>query len=398
MAWELKEGVAQCPPGFVAGAVEAGIKYKDRLDLSLIVAKPACAGAAMFTKNKVKAAPVVLSSEHLQKSGGKVGAILFNSGCANAATGPEGMENAIACAQALAKEIDLDPQQVLLASTGVIGVQLPMNKMLGGIPKLVKALASDGLPQLARAIMTTDTTIKMAMATETVGGKAITISGAAKGSGMIHPDMATMLVLLATDAAVTPKALREALRQAVEGTFHRISVDGDSSTNDAVFCLASGASGTVLPEESLVRGLTAVCRALALQIVKDGEGAKKLITVTVHGTANDQEAEQVARTIGSSLLVRTAVAGGDPNWGRILAAAGRAGVPMTPETATISVNAVPLFERGRPASSSLEARQKAFREAEVTIRVDLGRGSGSATIWTCDLTEGYIRINADYTT
>ena len=398
MSFELTEGRAECPAGFRAGAFAAGIKVEGRLDLGLVAASPAASAAALFTKNLVKAAPVVLSAQNLSRTEGRVGAVLFNSGCANAATGAVGMDAAFATTQAAAESLNLPPQETLAASTGVIGVPLPTEKILRAVPALARKLSPSGLPDLAQSILTTDTRPKAASARLQVDGKTITISGIAKGAGMIHPDMATMLVLLLTDAVAKPAFLRRALRAAAEESFHRISVDGDTSTNDSAFLLASGGSGLAPEAEPFTGALTAVCRSLALQIVRDGEGAKKLLTVTVTGGADDTEAERVALAVSSSLLVRTAVAGGDPNWGRILAAVGRAGVAIEPSLVTISVGSVPLFERGAPTASKLEEARKAFRENDVTIRVGLSRGSGSATRWTCDLTGGYIRINADYTT
>ena len=397
MTFELSEGRAECPAGFRAGAVTAGIKQQERLDLGLVAASPPCSAAALFTQNRVKAAPVVLSAQNLARSGGTVGAVLFNSGCANAATGSRGMEDALATTRAVAKTLDLSPEEVLAASTGVIGIPLPSEKILRSLPTLAKNLSPSGLPDLGRSILTTDTRPKAASAGFQAGGKAFTVSGIAKGAGMIHPDLATMLVLLLTDAKAEPNFLRRAMQQASEDSFHRISVDGETSTNDSVFLLASGATGVSPEAEAFTKALAAVCRSLAIQIVRDGEGAKKLLAVTVTGGADDAEAEKVALAVSSSLLVRTAVAGGDPNWGRILAAAGRAGIPFDSEHVRIAVGTVPLFERGEPAAADPEAARSAFSSDEVPIRIDLGRGTGSATRWTCDLTEGYIRINADYT-
>ncbi len=398
MSWKLQEGEAHCPPGFVAGAVEAAIKTPGRLDLALVASKTPCSAAAMFTKNLVKAAPVLLSTKHLRQSEGKTCAVLFNSGCANAATGEIGMQVCKESMQTLAEILDIHATQVLAASTGVIGVQLPAERMLSALPKLASSVSPQGLPDLARAIMTTDTKKKMASATIEIDGRTISIAGVAKGAGMIHPDMATMLVLILTDAVASPEELRASLQTACQKSFHKISIDGDSSTNDSVFCLASGASEQKLPAELFTAGLAMVCRSLALQIVRDGEGAKKLITVTVVGAANDEDAQKVARAVSSSLLVRTAVAGGDPNWGRILAAVGRAGATVDPDLITISVESIPLFERGKPCVANQESMKKAFAGSEVSIGVDLASGSSSETLWTCDLTQEYVRINADYTT
>ncbi len=386
------------PLGFTASAVEAGIKYSNRLDLGLIRAQPKAVGAALFTTNQVKAAPVLLSAERIEQSQGQISAILFNSGCANAATGEAGMQAAVETSASLAELLGEFPGSVLVASTGVIGVLLPSEKIQNALPALVKKLSPDGMEDFSNAILTTDTKTKTASAEISVNGKTVRFFGVAKGSGMIHPNMATMLALILTDADVSQKELKESLRFATDRSFHRISVDGDTSTNDSLFCLASGQSGVRLSSEQLREGLLQISCSLSLQIVRDGEGAKKLLEVAVRGARAEKEAEQLAQTVASSLLVRTAVAGGDPNWGRILAAAGRSGVELDLEKIEIFVGGVCLFKKGAPVSVSLEEKKKAFASSDVLIRIELHQGKAEANYWTCDLTEGYIRINADYTT
>ncbi|HKB16312.1 MAG TPA: bifunctional glutamate N-acetyltransferase/amino-acid acetyltransferase ArgJ [Planctomycetota bacterium] len=398
MEWSLAEGELLRPGGFTAAAVACGLKKGGALDLALLRADPPAPAAALFTKNRVRAAPVTLSAEHLGATGGRAAAILVNSGCANAATGPAGAAAAAETARLLAERLRVPPEQVLLASTGVIGVPLDLPKIAAAIPRLQEGLSTDGLESVSRAILTTDTRAKTASARADVEGRDVSIAGFAKGAGMIHPDLATMLVFLATDARASASTLRSALRRAADESFNRISIDGDTSTNDSVFLLASGASGVPLPPISLAEGLEAVCRSLALQIVRDGEGATKLLEVEVLGALTSAEAEALARTIGSSLLVRTAVAGGDPNWGRILAAIGRARVPFDLGRLRVEANGVPLFVEGGPADSPAAEKKRVFDAKEIRIRVDLRRGSSRARFWTSDLTEEYVRINARYTT
>src|SRR5262245_59108301 len=387
MEWSLAEGELLRPGGFTAAAVACGLKKGGALDLALLRADPPAPAAALFTKNRVRAAPVTLSAEHLGATGGRAAAILVNSGCANAATGPAGAAAAAETARLLAERLRVPPEQVLLASTGVIGVPLDLPKIAAAIPRLQEGLSTDGLESVSRAILTTDTRAKTASARVEVDGRAVSIAGFAKGAGMIHPDLATMLVFLATDARAPAATLRSALRRAADETFNRISIDGDTSTNDSVFLLASGASGVPLPPISLAEGLEAVCRSLSLQIVRDGEGATKLLEVEVLGALTSAEAEALARTIGSSLLVRTAVAGGDPNWGRILAAIGRARVPFDLGRLRVEANGGRLFvERGTSVSPAAE-KKRFFEANEIRVRLDHRRGSSRARFWTSDLTE-----------
>jgi glutamate N-acetyltransferase/amino-acid N-acetyltransferase len=390
--------------GFRAAGISAGIKASKKPDLALIVSDAPATAAAMFTRNKVQAAPVLVSKEHLSRSGGIVRAIVVNSGCANACTGDTGMSDARAMAAETATLVGCAPEQVLVASTGVIGVNLPMDKLSAGIPQAFAALASSQGPQAAQAIMTTDPFPKESSATIAVGGKTVTIGGMAKGSGMIGPDMApsaTMLAFVTTDAAIAPPLLRRALAEVTEETFNAITVDGDTSTNDAVMLLANGASGVTIGDAEyapFVQALRAVCLELALGIVRGGEGATKLVTVIVSGAASPADARTVAKAIATSLLVKTAVHGGDPNWGRLLAVAGRAGVAFSPERAKVTIGSIVLFEGGRPYDDRAPQAAEYLKATDVSVGVDLGAGSASSTVWTCDLSADYVKINAEYRT
>ena len=394
---EVETENVQCPRGFAAGGLPCGIKAKGGPDLAVFVAAKPVASAALFTTNQVKAAPIVISAEHLRVSGGKARALLINSGCANAATGDEGRRRADRTVDELAKHLKCDRKEVLVNSTGVIGVQLAEQKIVAGLPGLLKQASPANLDQAMAAIMTTDTRPKMAQVRLSHDGRTLHVAGVAKGAGMIHPNMATMIAVLMTDAEVQPRELDAMLRRAADRSFHRITVDGDTSTNDSVFALASGEAGA-FPNQLVEDAMTAIARELALMVVKDGEGARKLIHVKVDEARNQREALQVAQTIASSLLVRTAVTGGDPNWGRILAAIGRSGVTIDLTQLRISANGVSLFEHGAPADSPLKARQSAFAAESVMIEVALGLGDGSDEFFTCDLTEGYVQVNSHYMT
>ena len=387
--------------GFRAAGVSAGIKANGSPDLALIVADAPAQVAAVYTTNKVLAAPVVVSQEHLKRSGGTARAIVVNSGCANSCTGDTGMRDARAMAEDTARLVGCPIEQVLVASTGVIGVALPMDKVRAGLPAAFAALGADQGPAAARAIMTTDLSPKQSAASISIGGREATIGGMCKGAGMIEPMMATMLGFVTTDAAVPKALLDRALREAVDQSFNAITVDGDSSTNDCVLLLASGAGGVVIDEASygiFVEGLTAVCRDLALAIVRGGEGATKLVTVTVTGAASSVEARKAAKVIANSLLVKTALHGGDPNWGRLICAAGRAGVSFDASRAAVTMGSLVLFKDGQPHDELAPAAADYLKGAELTIGVDLGSGSASSTVWTCDLSAEYVRINADYRT
>ena len=388
--------------GFRAAGVSAGIKAKaGSLDLALLVSDVPAVTAAVFTTNKAVAAPILVSRDHLTRSANTTRAIIVNSGCANACTGDEGLQVARDMAAETARLVDCPVEQVLVASTGVIGVGLPIEKIRTGLPTALRALGADQGPAAARAIMTTDPFPKEAATTITIGGGTVTIGGMAKGSGMIEPNMATMLGFVTTDAAVPQPLLDRALRAAVNDTFNAITVDGECSTNDCVFLLANGASGAAVDAASydaFVAGLTAVCRELALGIVRGGEGATKLVTVTVTGAASSDEARKAAKAIGNSPLVKTAINGGDPNWGRLIAVAGRAGVAFELSRAAVTIGDIVLFENGRPHDESAPAAAEYLKRTELNVSVNLGAGTASSTIWTCDLSAEYVRINADYRT
>jgi len=387
--------------GFRAAGISAGIKANGNPDLALLVADAAAQVAAVYTTNKMLAAPVLLSKEHLNRSGGLARAIVVNSGCANSCTGDTGMRDARAMAELTAQVVGCPVEQVLVASTGVIGVALPMDKVRSGIPAAYEALGADQGPAAARAIMTTDIGPKEAAATISIGGRHASIGGMCKGAGMIEPMMATMLGFVTTDAAVPKALLDRALREAVDQSFNAITVDGDSSTNDCVLLLASGASGVAVDEASygtFVEGLTTVCRELALAIVRGGEGATKLVTVQVTGAASSAEARKAAKVIANSLLVKTAIHGGDPNWGRLICAAGRAGVALDASRAGVTIGSLVLFKDGQPHDELAPAAADYLKGDDLSIGVDLGAGSASSTVWTCDLSAEYVRINADYRT
>jgi len=390
--------------GFRAAGISAGIKATGKPDIALVVSDTPATAAAVFTLNKVQAAPVLVSKEHLAKSGGIVRAIVINSGCANACTGDTGMADARAMAADTATLVGCPPEQVLVASTGVIGVNLPMDKLASGIPQAFAALGSSNGSQAARAIMTTDPFPKESCARITVGGKTVTIGGMAKGSGMIGPNMApsaTMLAFVTTDAAVPEAVLRRALVEVVDDTFNAITVDGDTSTNDAMILLANGASGVTIGDAEyapFVQALRAVCLELALDIVRGGEGATKLVTVTVSGAASSRDARTTAMAIANSLLVKTAIHGGDPNWGRLIAVAGRAGVAFDPQRAKVTIGSIVLFENGRPYDDRAPQAAEYLKAADVAVGVDLGVGTAASTVWTCDLSAEYVKINAEYRT
>jgi glutamate N-acetyltransferase/amino-acid N-acetyltransferase len=342
----------------------------------------------VFTQNTFIAAPLIVSKRHLLETGQRVRAVVVNSGNANAATGEAGILAARATAEAVASEIGCRANEVLVSSTGVIGRQLPVAKIQRAAPQLVAALLPSNLELLARSIMTTDTFPKMADA-EIEG---VHIAGVAKGAGMIHPDMATMLSFIVTDADVSPVELDETLRYAAHRSFNSISVDGDTSTNDMVVVLANAASGKRPDSHKFRDGLLDVCTQLATSIVRDGEGATKFVEITVDGAPSEQAAHTIGRTIARSPLVKTAIYGADPNWGRIVGAIGNSGVTLQSDRVDIYIGGMLISD------ATLEQTRQKLSEKEIQLRVVLHSGSASARVWTCDLTEGYIRINADYTT
>ena len=374
--------------GFKTGAVAAGIKAGGALDLAMIYSETPATAAAVFTQNTFIAAPLVVTKKHLQETGHRVRAMLVNSGNANAATGEAGIQAARASAETLAARIGSKPNEVAVSSTGVIGHALPVEKIREAIPNLVSVLAPSNIELLARGIMTTDTVPKIA--TAEAGG--VRLAGVAKGAGMIHPDMATMLSFLMTDASVPATELDEILRYAVRRSFNSISVDGDTSTNDMVLLLANGASGVRPNSADFREKLLQVCTELATAIVRDGEGATKFVEITVEGAPSEEAAHTIGRTIARSPLVKTAIYGADPNWGRIVGAIGNSGVALKSSRVDIYISGVPISD------ATLEDARQKLRAKEIQIRVVLDSGSASARVWTCDLTEGYIRINADYTT
>ena len=389
------------PLGFKYATTYAGIRKDPKDDLSLIVSGVPAAAAAVFTTNKVQAAPVKLARANMRASKGVCGAILVNSGNANCAT-KSGDRVAVNSTRALAKLLKLQPNQVLPASTGVIGVELDEHLILSKLPELVEKLSDTALPDVARAICTTDLQPKAASREVTLRRGIVRVAGVTKGSGMIHPRMATTLGFVMTDAVIPQTLLRRMLLRATELSYNRISVDGDTSTNDTIVVLANGASGVRPdPKEMSIfeESLTETLQSLARQIVRDGEGARKLIAVEVHGALSDASAASIARSISNSPLVKTAIAGSDPNWGRILAAAGNAGVTFDPTQVDIILQEVRVCRNGLAAP---------FDEGDMRLRLDdtdvsivfriAGKGKGSATFWTCDLTEDYIHINASYRT
>lgn len=392
----IPSGGVTSPGGFLAGATGAGIKYANRLDLGILFSEVPCAAAAVFTTNKVKAAPVILSQQRLRH--GKARAAVMNSGCANACTGAQGMKDAAEMTELTAKHVGVAEDDVLVASTGVIGTLLPMERIRSGLPKV--KLTADGGHELARTIMTTDTVPKELA----VRAGDFTIGGMAKGSGMIHPNLATMLCFLTTDANVDVDFLRAALKEAVDVSFNMVSIDGDNSTNDMVLIMASGKAGG----KPVIRGsrqagvfqqtLNKACISLAREIARDGEGATKLIEVNVSGAASVADARLAARTIVSSSLVKAAVHGSDPNWGRVIAAAGRSGVELEADKLYLEIGGICLVKGGAHVAYDKAKVVKHLDGAGVFIDLNLNVGNAGATAWGCDLSEEYVTINSDYTT
>ncbi len=393
-------GGVTTPQGFRAGATYAGIKKKtdESPDLAILFSEVPCVATALFTTNRIKAAPVVLSQRRLQD--GQAVAVVVNSDCANACTGEQGLADAAETTELAAKGIGISPDDVLVASTGTIGQRLPMAQIRTGISHI--ALSADGGHELARAIMTTDTVPKE-VAIKPNEGEFI-IGGAAKGSGMIHPDLATMLCFLTTDASVEIDFLKLALRRAVDISFNMVSIDGDTSTNDMMLIMANGMAGNEpIRQDSYLadvfqQALNQVCIHLAKAVARDGEGATKLIEVTVSGASSLTEARLAARTIVSSPLVKSAIHGNDPNWGRVIAAAGRSGVELVEAKIDLDIGGICLLRGGRPLPFNSEGLVKILNEGEVSIAVNLNLSNAEATAWGCDLSEEYVTINSQYTT
>jgi glutamate N-acetyltransferase/amino-acid N-acetyltransferase len=388
--------------GFSLSAVPAGIKYQDRLDLGLVCSSTPAVAAGVFTTNQVKAAPVLLSIDRLKQ--GRCQALLVNSGNANACTGKEGMEAAVYTSRLVAEALAIPEDMVLVSSTGVIGLPLNVAAFEKHMGSLVANLSEDHFAQVAEAIMTTDTVPKTVARTLEVGGREVKFLGMAKGSGMIMPDMATMLAFILTDAQISFPELNSALKTAVETTFNRITVDGDTSTNDMVLVLANGAADNPWieddqhPDYGLFRDcLEEICKELALKIVEDGEGATKLITIRVCGAKEDHEAEKMARTVANSSLVKTAFFGEDANWGRILGAMGRSGIRFNPDRVDIAFGDVVIVRNGVAQGSEAEKRAtQVLKNNQFTVCIDLQDGTGCEEVYTCDLSIDYVKINADY--
>lgn len=386
------------PKGFVASGVRAGIRKK-RPDLGLIVAENGGANAAaVFTQNLFQAAPVVLSKASLKKSGGRVKGVVVNAGCANAVTGKQGLEAAKRVRARAAELLKCDQDAIFLASTGVIGVVLPDKKVREGLPDAVTRLSPGGVDAFSHAILTTDVGPKVTQATFTIGGKRGRIVAVAKGAGMIHPNMATMLSFILTDAALAPNVLHRALRDAVDHSFNAISVDGDTSTNDCVLLMASGKAGNAQDADTadFQNALDKVCRDLAWMIVRDGEGATRVMELEVRGARNAREAKLAAHAIATSPLVKTALHGGDPNWGRILAAVGRSGAHFSIKRVSLSAGKVTLVANGDPAEYREKDAAKVFAKERVPITLDLGSGNARTVVLSSDLGHDYVSLNADY--
>jgi glutamate N-acetyltransferase/amino-acid N-acetyltransferase len=394
------------PRGFRAAGVACGIKASGALDLALVASTHPCTAAAVFTTNQIKAAPVRYDLVLLARRRTGFRAVIINSGNANACTGPRGLSDIYAIVDLAGLLLGFPPDTILVMSTGVIGVPLPVDAIRAGLLQAIPALSEEGGEAAARAIMTTDTRPKMAVRRLTLNGTPVTIGGMAKGAGMIHPHMATMLALITTDVAVEPELLDDLLRAAVDASFHRISVDGDQSTNDTVMILANGASGVAVDARNapLFReALTDLCVELAQAIVRDGEGATKFVEIRVRGARTPQEARHIARHIARSPLVKTAFYGEDPNWGRIIAAAGSAGVSLDTEAISLWIQRgeeppLLLFDRGSPALYFEDVAREIFDASSFRVILELGLGDGEDWVWTCDLSHEYVTINGRYRT
>ena len=390
------------PKGFKAAGVKAGIKKSGNLDLALIYTEKEAAVAGVFTKNAVAAAPVIVSREVVK--GGKAHAIVANAGCANACTGETGLANARKMAALAAAEVGCAPDEVLVGSTGIIGVNLPMDKLEAGIKAAAAELSEDGSKNAGNAIITTDTYSKACSCEVEIGGQAVRFGAIAKGSGMIQPNMATMLCYITTDANISSQLMQKALSEIVEVSFNMISVDGDMSTNDTVLVLANGASGAAAitdgsPEyEKFYATLKEICQELSKRIAADGEGATKFLTINVSGTKTFEDAKTVAMSIAKSPLVKTAFFGEDPNWGRVICAVGYAGIPMVPEKTVIKFGGVPVYANGLGAEFNEDDIHKVMAEHDIVIDVEMGMGDAKATVWSCDFSYEYVKINGEYHT
>ena len=402
----IEAGSATSPGGFAAAAAHAGLKPNGALDVALLVSATSCATAGVLTKSALRAAPVIYDAEMLADRPGRIRAVAMNARVANACTGAAGLEAARAMARAAEEAAGLPPQTVLVLSTGVIGVPLPVDKVSRGLREAAAKLSPEGGVDAARAIMTTDTRPKhVAVRLETPGGPII-IGGMAKGAGMIHPDMATLLAVVTTDAVSEPGTLRPFWKRVADRTFNAISVDGDTSTNDTALLLANGHAGIDPSRDGATwklfeEAVTDVARALALAIVEDGEGATKRLEIQIVGAQTEAHAREVGRAIARSTLVKTAIYGGDPNWGRVLAAAGVAGVALIADRITLQAGTsngwLTLASGGATALADAAQARAIFEQKAIRLRLDLGLGRSEAVVWTCDLSPDYVRINSDYT-
>ena len=390
------------PKGFKAAGVKAGIKKSGNLDLALIYTEKEAAVAGVFTKNAVAAGPVIVSREVVK--GGKAHAIVANAGCANACTGETGLANARKMAALAAAEVGCASDEVLVGSTGIIGVNLPMDKLEAGITAAASDLSEEGRMYAGNAIIPTDTYSKACSCEVEIGGQAVRFGAIAKGSGMIQPNMATMLCYITTDANISSQLMQKALSEIVEVSFNMISVDGDMSTNDTVLVLANGASGAAeitdgSPEyDKFYATLKEICQELSKRIAADGEGATKFLTINVSGTKTFEDAKTVAMSIAKSPLVKTAFFGEDPNWGRVICAVGYAGIPMVPEKTVIKFGGVPVYANGLGAEFNEDDIHKVMAEHDIVIDVEMGMGDAKATVWSCDFSYEYVKINGEYHT
>jgi glutamate N-acetyltransferase/amino-acid N-acetyltransferase len=397
--WHEVEGGVTAAQGYLASGVAAGIKKKG-LDLAVVFSSQPASAAGVFTLNQVQAAPVVLSKDNLKISRGRARGVLINSGCANACTGERGMHDAALSVQCLASHLNVDPSQILVASTGVIGSFLPMPRLLKGIAAAVSALNSKGGTAAMRAIMTTDTREKSFAIEGRIAGKTVRIGGMAKGAGMIHPNMATMLSVITTDVQLPTRELSRLLRRSADRSFNCLTVDGDTSTNDTVLLIANGASGATASDHRALsffeKGLTAICEKLAKSIASDGEGATKFVEILVRGAADFEAARKVAKSIANSSLVKTAIYGEELNWGRILCAVGYSEVTFDPQKIALSLNGIPVFRGGSPVAATRARAERAMKNHDLQIEVVLDGGRSEARVWTCDLSRKYVDINASY--
>ncbi|MGI6091751.1 MAG: bifunctional glutamate N-acetyltransferase/amino-acid acetyltransferase ArgJ [Veillonellaceae bacterium] len=391
------------PKGFKASGVKAGIKKSGKEDLAIVYSTVPAAGAAVFTTNVMAAAPVIVSRRNV--AGGKISAFVVNAGCANACTGDVGLANAEAMARKTASLLNIEENQVVVASTGIIGVNLPMDKVEAGIEKAVNMLSEDDHNKARQAIMTTDTFPKSVAIDFMFGDAKVTMAGMAKGSGMIHPNMATMLAFITTDAAITPELLQKALTDAVNVSFNMITVDGDTSTNDMVAVMANGLAGNRLIDSADMPeyinfsiALRELCIVLAKMVARDGEGATKFLEITVKGAESFADAKKAAMAIAKSPLVKTAFFGQDPNWGRIICAVGYSEANVTPEKTSLLIGNVKLVDGGLPLDYDEQALRAVMAAHDIKVTVDLGMGQEEATVWTCDFSYEYVKINGEYHT